>query len=531
MKQLITSLLSLLLLSGMVSCLKKEPTVWEIQAGAPLIQTELTLQNLLADSLLSVDESGNLALNITLSYALVPDDSLFKIQNITVADSFQIPFALTVPPGTQFYNINRDVQFDAGNARITYMFLSEGTAFIKARSTVNQPVVFDYQLQNASNLQGQPLGESNFTLAAGSTTNPALYEKMVPLAGYGFNLTGNGNQYNRTKAILNVKVADDAANADLAQNQVLFKTETILSGAKPYYVKGFFGTRDITIEPTFAPIEFLNSISGLLEFSEASLSIDVINSIGADFTLKIDELTAIRNNQEVSLNTGLIGQTILLNRAQEIPSSFSAQYTPFIRQYLINSANSNLLDFIQFLPSALRFKGSCSINPFGNISAGNDFFYNDGKGGIKLNLRIPLKFKAQQLSFADTLAFTPITANQSQPFKGGELYIHALNSFPMDLKLKLGLHGEAKNLLTEISTNDKILASTLVNLSGQLQGQVSTVRFPLPEQLKTQLEATKFISIKATLDTKPDNEWAELESYQKCKLTIGARINYEVQAE
>jgi hypothetical protein len=231
------------------------------------------------------------------------------------------------------------------------------------------------------------------------------------------------------------------------------------------------------------------------------------------------------------LNTGLVGQTILLNRAQEIPSSFSAQYTPFIRQFLIHSANSNLLDFIQLLPSAIRFKGACSINPFGNISAGNDFFYNDGKGGIKLNLRIPLKFKAQQLSFADTLAFTPITPNQSQPFKGGELYLNALNSFPMDLTLKLGLHDENQNLLTEILTTDKILASTQINDNGQLQGQASVVRFSLPEQLKNQLEATKFISIQAKLNTQPQGQWAELESYQKCKLTIGARINYEVQAE
>lgn len=528
----LVSIFSFILLA--VSCLKKEPTAWDVNLKSPLINTSLTLQNLSNNDYFQNDENGNLFLNIEVDFPFLPDDSLVRLDDLIFQDSVNTPINLSIPPGSEFFNIVKDVTFNAGDARLTYLYLSGGLATISASSTINQPVIFDYFVEQSLNINGQQLGENDFMLQAGSIVAPANYTKMTPLGGFGINLTGpSGNSYNQTRVVLNAKTSPDGGVAAVNENQTLFRTQTVFSNIEPYFVKGYFGSREIVIAPITNNIDFLNNISGQLSLSEAELSLEIINTVGADFQFRIDEVTGIKTQtgEELSLVGFPINQTVQMNRAQQIPSSFSNQYTPFIRNYVLNSSNSNIISFIEHLPNAIRIKGKTVLNPLGNISSGNDFFYNDKKGLVKLKIKIPLKLKANQLALNDTIVFTPIDEANLSRFKGGFLSVFAQNNYPFDLNLNLALLDEEMNILTNISASQPIAAGLTNDLNAIAQFQNSRVNFLIPESLKEQLGKTRFLGIKATVNSVPTNEFVQLFQQSACHLTISADFKYEMQVD
>jgi len=528
----LTSILFIILLA--FSCSKKEPTTWDVGLKTPLINTSLTLQNLSQNNIFESDASGNMFLNIEVDFPFIPDDSLINLNDLLFEDSVRTPINLTIPPGSQFFNIAKDVTFNAGDARITYLYLSGGIATISASSTVNQPVIFDYYVEQSSNANGAQLGENNFLLQAGSVNSPSNYTKMIPLGGYGINLTGpNGNSYNQTKVVLNAKTSPDGGVASVAGNQTLFKTQIVFNNIEPYYVKGYFGSREINIAPTTNNINFLNNLSGQLQLQDAQLSLQIINTIGADFQFRIDEVVGIKTqtSQEVALVGLPINQTVQMNRAQEIPSSFSDQYTPFIKNFDLNSSNSNIISFIENLPNAIRIKGKAVLNPLGNISSGNDFYFNDKKGLVKLKIRIPLKLKANELMLNDTIEFKPIDEVNLSRFKGGYLSVLAKNNFPFDLNLNISLMDEQKNILVNIPASQAIAAGISNNLLEIAQFQTSRIRFFVPENIKDLLGKTLFLGIKATVNSSPSNEWVQIFNQNTCQLTISADFKYEMQVD
>jgi len=81
------------LLIGFVSCKRDEPTSWDIAGRAPVARGVIDWSDLIADSLLEVDEAGILHLIYEQSLVDLGIDTLVEIADTTVSKQFEPGFA------------------------------------------------------------------------------------------------------------------------------------------------------------------------------------------------------------------------------------------------------------------------------------------------------------------------------------------------------------------------------------------------------------------------------------------------------
>jgi hypothetical protein len=122
-------------------------------------------------------------------------------------------------------------------------------------------------------------------------------------------------------------------------------------------------------------------------------------------------------------------------------------------QNQLNESNSNITQFLGSLPDYLVIQGDLQINPLGNVSDGNDFFYGDHLTKATVNLDIPLRFATSGLNFTDTLAVS-VTTDQVQV---NALTVPITSTFPVEMTLQLLTEGGdviASNLVIPAATVD-----------------------------------------------------------------------------
>jgi hypothetical protein len=115
------------------------------------------------------------------------------------------------------------------------------------------------------------------------------------------------------------------------------------------------------------------------------------------------------------------------------------------------------LIFMGNLPNNISFQGNLKLNPFGNVSDGNDFFYENQLTEAKLIVDVPLRIAASELTLRDTLSVEIAT----DVARASSLTLDIQNAFPMEWKLNLStLSGVivASNLLVQIGNSIDALA-------------------------------------------------------------------------
>ena len=109
------------------------------------------------------------------------------------------------------------------------------------------------------------------------------------------------------------------------------------------------------------------------------------------------------------------------------------------------------------LPNTISFQGNLELNPFGNVSDGNDFFYENQLTDAKLIVDVPLRIAASELTLRDTLSVEIAT----DVARASSLTLDIQNAFPMEWKLNLStLSGVliASNLLVQNGSSIDALA-------------------------------------------------------------------------
>jgi hypothetical protein len=160
------------------------------------------------------------------------------------------------------------------------------------------------------------------------------------------------------------------------------------------------------------------------------------------------------------------------------------------------------------------------INPLGNVSSGNDFVFSSSNIKLKSVLELPLKFRAENLSFRDTIAFEGLKTEDLANVGDGELRLLAMNGFPMNMKIELSWLDEQKNLLGT-SLIDQTIAAAPVDASLKVTNSQKTVlNIPFNQKLKNDLESCRFIGLRAVFDTKPDDQLLPVYAGYELKLQL-----------
>lgn len=510
----------------------KSPS-WEMNLNAPLIYSDLGIEDLIPDSLMEVnaDNSINLVFDETLfSYGL---DSVLGLADSTLKDSFYAISSTTIPPGgTIFTNVDNN-KLNITDVELTQIVLKQGFLDYSITSNIMDTTIVTYTVTTGF-FGALPI---EFVV----TVPPAVYGSTVTttgtldLSGGTLNLTGilnnTVNTY-QTKFVAKTAPGLTGVNLDGLLSSPPFPSKVVLEAnfrdMVPSYVRGYFGNLESNTPLESQAFTFLNSLNeATLDLSAINTTFYISNGLGADARFRIDTLMAYKTstNTSVLLNHSIIGQDVNINRAMDM--GWYAE--PYKYDVDINSSNSNIESFVELLPDVLKYKLGVELNPLGNVSGHTDFIYENSRVEVGMNVNIPLNLIASQIKLSDTLDFDLDQYDQNGKILKGRMRFNVSNELPLKATLKVQMLDENDmvigNLISSTAINGNNTSTTTSSGSTNLQ----TIYVDLTtDNLVTAYRAKKLV-IYTEFETTPTGTFVSVYNTQRFKTQISILADYLTQ--
>jgi hypothetical protein len=422
------------------SCKKEEATTWESNWVAPLAYGRLTLSDLTADNGYT-DNAGIYHLYFEKIISGFGTSDLTQIPDTNISQKFVVPLSggpFQIPGNTAIITQNQNYSVETNGTGLRMVKVKSGQIIVHVKSYVNAYLHPSFTLYNVSEVYGNNT-DIDFALTPGSASAPTEGYYTVDMSNKYVVLSGtSGFDYNKLSTHLEIKTEQNTTadqNTIYGQDSVRF--ELLMSDLVIDYAKGYFGNDTYSFNETFNLAESANMPTGLLELDQASLGFHVTHKMGFDGKLKIDNVMGLNTymNTGVQLTGGNLYNPFFITRS--IDNGGTASVSNY--DINLNEGNSNITSFMGSLPYSVLFTGSLQLNPFGNVSDGNDFFYSDQLTEAKLVVDVPLRLAASDLTLRDTLNLEVTT----DAVRVSSLTLDIQNAFPMEWKLNVTTMGGA----------------------------------------------------------------------------------------
>lgn len=515
---------SLLLL--MVWGCKKEKTTWDADFTVPIAQTTLSINQLIADSLLTTDVNNHLTIVYQSRLLNYDIDSVVNIPDTVTSYSITATGSGSLNPG-QVVAMNNDVKtFAFQPARITQVDIDRGFLVFTCINPLNTPLKVTYNIP-AAKRYGVSFALSE-TIPAATGNTPYVYTNKIDLSNYSIDMRGPDlDNCNRFQTSLNIITDPNGGNATVSAGQQ-FVFYTNFDGLKLKYVKGYLGNDIQTSGPDTSSIDFFRKISaGTFSLSSIDVSLKISNGIGADISMVPQQLAGnnTRTHHSVALNGDVIGKTYNFTRSTETHQPLNP-IVPTVST--INFSGTNILSVIENLPDQFIFKSTLRINPLGNISCGNDFIYAGNGLTADLSLKIPLTFKANTLTLADTIDYT-VNQDNSQ-INNGSISLLISNSFPVSAKIKLYILNSNRQITDELTVNNQQLNSGYNDANNNPIAVNSVVKIIMPSETLQRFLNSKQLLLVAELNTAGSN-FVSINANSKIQVKIVGNFNTNIEIQ
>ncbi len=476
------------------SCKRTEPTTWETDVNAPLAYGRLSLQNIVADSLLQADETGLWHVYFDENLTDFDLDSIVEIPDTTIVKDYPLFLVGAFPPGfTLPISPTQEIRIQHPTVQLKQVRMKGGQLQYRLRSPV------DGYLNCTFNIPGLTLNGIPQSIQI-NTQPPAAgqdfeAEGFLDLANYELDLTGeSGSSFNRIAASFSVVVNPNSTQqANVSPGDVI---EFELSFAEPKvsYARGYFGSHqyDLNENIDFSPIA--NMPQGTLDLEGASMQFIVRNAVGVDAQIDFAEISNWNETQQIAvmLKHPSLYNAINITRASDAGGVVDAYEYAFD----VNGTNSNLDEFLENLPSQFRLQGEVRINPLGNVSDGNDFLYTDDALQARLKVDVPLRLGMQNLHITDTLFLT----NDEQEVRlNGNLTLWLRNAFPLDALVSLYIIENGGR--TVLAENMRVAPATPTSVISAPLPAESWIDIPVSEELLSKVNSINPLLIDVRLQT------------------------------
>ncbi len=535
--QVACALLAVLPLLG--GC-RKEPArpSWDVDLAVPLVHTTLGLGDLIADSLLQTDVSGNVTLLYSTRLFALKLDTILSAPDTSFRYKYP-PFdlgssTLNIFPGTQFQAVNDVNRFDLEDLQLSELRVRSGSLGVTLTNRLGTSILCSFSLP-AANLNGTVLGLQTSVLP-GSAQNPSVHADAILLDGYHFDLRGpTFNEVNTLATILSLTTDPNGPDVVMSNAD---SVEALVSYADivPAYARGYFGTRIITIDPDTVPLDLFNGVSGLLDLEDATARLHVRNGIGVDVRARINRIRGInsRTNTQLDLAHTITTSPLNVDRALDLGGTFQAAQN----NWSIASSNSNIVPFVELLPDRIAYDLDVTIAPLGDVSNGNDFFYYASDLSADLDVEIPLRLAATDLTLSKTTQLDLGGTLEHHALQGGTLHVFTTNRFPFSATMRLVIVDLDNNVLAELAPGGTI-ASAAVNANGLVtSGTESQLDFTItPEQVDLFYAGSSAgpdgarLRIDATFNTASQPDHIQLRHEHTMDITVSLEGNYIVNGD
>jgi hypothetical protein len=480
-----------------LSC-KKESTVWETDWSAPLINDTLSLRNLVNDSTLA--ESGGfyvVDLNRTLFDMNI--NELVKIPDTTLSGQYTIGFAsINVPPGYTFVNSDEEFILAVEDIELKEIIVKKGYIDVQVRNPAGTKAYFNIDLPGISK-DGVPFDET-YIAAAGSNSNPGIVTSTIDLKGYKIDLTGvDGTKRNTLLSSITVH-SDPFGPAVILTNSDIVKMEVILRDVEIDYARGYFGNQVIS-DTTDVNLDLMDMVqSGALDLPASTIKFEIVNGVKVSANALLSSVVNENSaGSTVTLSHPQIGTPFVINPA----SGAWASLSPSQKLIEFNNGNSNIENFLENLGSKNTIGYRIELNPWGNVSGGNDQIFPGSRLKVNLHANLPLQFGMDALVVRDTFDIDFSQNSAGTHVTAGELMLKLSNSFPFSADVKLVMLDVNKNVLHTINGSSKIQSGQygVLDAASNLKVAKSTVNFVLPNSVIADIDQVKFIIVQSKFDS------------------------------
>lgn len=478
------------------------------------------------------DGSDQFQINGDDTLRLVVDDTIFSIgledlidiPDTAVLQEYSIPFnGLTIPPGVPFYGDTSRTTYRLNSVKLKYAILREATIKLEFSNTIDKPVVFSYTVLSATkNGQAYVISET----VPGNTT----FTKTISLAGYDLDLRGpRGNLSNTITAVYSVMIDPNETQSHVFSLGDRFAIETTFKSIVPEYLTGYFGSEVVDFNETVDFDFFDNYPFSYLDIKEFDLNLKVDNGIGADLSLDVKSIDAFNHlsSQSAALNHALVGSAVGLSRAVQLYQNNDVKHQQV--EFNFSNSNSNLDELIEVAPSGFDLDLGVSLNPFGNISLGNDFaFYNHNLSMI-LSGEVPLNFGLGRLHLKDSVEYSFEIADQDTSLINrlnyGQLKVLLNNGYPLSSDIQIYVLDESLTLIDSLFSERQVISGLGANTqAADTNFSSSTILVPLDQDKLDRLETGKNLLLDVYLST-TDQQVISLSSKSKISYKIAVELN------
>lgn len=433
------------------SCNKKLSPSWDTNILVPVLNASMSINNILTSNIIQKNPvDSSIMLVYTDSLYNLNLDSLLKIPDTALKYDYQYVFSpTTVTPGSLIFETPpTTTTYPLGSVELTKGILHSGYLHFNVRNHLSQPVDYFYRVLNVIRDGTDTLG---VTLKVPANTT---ISDSVSLDSFDIDFTGpSHNSYNDITTEIKVYLDASASPLTVNTDDSLASASVTFLNIVPYYAQGFFGTTTKTYSSKGVSFPVFNDItSGNLFLQNVTANLTLINGFGVDARIFLNQLSSVnvpKNSIVNMMDNGLINTTININSATQTYNSI-APVSPSVMNFSITPGNSNIIPWLDNLPTAVGYSAQVTTDPLGNLSGSHDFAFLGYGISFIINLTLPLSLVAQNLTLTDTipLHFSSGDTTQYKQVKSAAFTLYAGNGFPFSAAMKLYLIN-AKNIVED----------------------------------------------------------------------------------
>ncbi len=523
---------------------KLSDTPWNPQLGAPLLNAEFTVGDIIS----KMDSNGNVGfLNkvVTLSYSTTLDTlsiaDMLKIQPIELANKIEFPVDAqfinqTIPVGFSLppYTSNHTFNFDFGlENQLTKIEFKSGELVLNLKTNIPHGFKFNIEIPTLVK------GDKQFTTQVAMPYNNLAENNIqvkVPLAGYTAELGGTINPTGEFK----INITSTLIGSGKKVTSVNFIDLNL--SIKEFgisYAEGKFGAFSENLQDSVEINLIKNATTSEFGLTNPRVKFSIENSFG--FPIEI----ALNNIKSRDHLTNIISP-ITINNTIKSKGISNRSDAASIDKILIS--NSNVIETgyktlqangIDQLISSREKTLYYSVTPSANQSNSSAFITDKSYLVIKATAELPLEGYASNLEINDTLDFKLDNGDLKLDYL--EIKLLATNKFPLDVKGSLILLDENKSIIRNefnqpldlLKPKNKmkeeltdVLKAGITDGNGTvIEGKNTAFSFVFTNEDINIIKRAKYIKIIGKLDAGSSTKPIKLTESNSLKLMLGIKTS------
>jgi hypothetical protein len=443
-------------------------------------------------------------MDIVESNGLVPinySDAMTTKISIT---EIQIMEATAYFPNQLLHEENVEQSFKLGSARLTEIGIKEGTVTINTQSTLPDTGTIIYAIPSLSK-NGVSFETS---VKVPPNTNGVMTQYVFDFSGYTMDLTGENNREGGDT--VNTIYATLAAYLDsTGELETIHQIDSFYLfneySFTPEYALGYIGGDTLENGPENIDTDVFKFISsGTVDLEKVEMSIAVVNYIGADAALVINDLSA--SNTTTTVSAGI--DNTKLHHILRATLNSNGTITPTNTTIALQAD-----EMLEIFPNKLTTHSTIYLNPDGEASTA-DFLYSEQPMNATLGIEIPLSFIANNLALSKTSDLETDNIDEIEV-----LYISIENGLPLEANLILVALDDANQIIDTLISNNTILAAIT-----NAQGIVNQNRKSVIEIKNTDLEGMSKIQSTAIFNTESQTDFVRIYDNYTMDIILSAKF-------